>query len=360
MEAPENQLWRSFSLGRILLLKHGLHSYGRKRCVFSLPRSLVIDVHPDQASAWRALTRFLQSRRPANFSSLLTPLDALSCVLLPAFCALCEHPLLRLSSVPVCADCWNQLVPQRGSLCTRCGEDLGIAELSTSNRHLDEQSGYAKLCRPCEAVAPAFEQAVAFGNYEGTMRRLIHLLKYEAMEPVANMLGARLAPQVAEICKRIGGEVLVVPVPLHKSKRRERGFNQAQLLARATIRAVRRLEPAVVLQLAASVLERSRATKSQSGLSTHQRRRNLRGAFFVSEKSAEKITGRDVLLIDDIYTTGATARACSRMLRNAGAARVWVATVARAQRDGVAHWDPTMFTGVVTGFGGSNGWQCRA
>jgi ComF family protein len=315
----------------------------------------VIDVHPDQASAWRALTRFLRSRRPTKFSSLLNPLDALSCVLLPASCALCQHSLLRLSSVPVCDDCWNHLVPQRGSLCTRCGEELGIAEFSTSNRHLDEASGYAKLCRSCETVEPAFEQAVAFGNYEGTMRRLIHLLKYDGMEPVANMLGARLAPQVSEICKRGGGEILVVPVPLHKSKRRERGFNQAQLLARATIRAVRRLEPAVALQLATSVLERSRATESQSGLSTHQRRRNLRGAFFVSKQSAEKIAGRDVLLIDDIYTTGATARACSRVLKNAGAARVWVATVARAQREGVARWDPTMFTGVTAGFGASTG-----
>jgi ComF family protein len=172
------------------------------------------------------------------------------------------------------------------------------------------------------------------------------------MGPVASVLGSRLAPQVAAITKAVGRKVLVVPVPLHRSKRRERGFNQAQLLARATIRAVRRLEPTAELQLSAGLLERRRATESQAGLSTHQRRRNLRGAFFVSEKSAEKIAGRDVLLIDDIYTTGATARACSQALVKAGAAHVWVATVARAQREGVAHWDAAMFGGVSTGFSG--------
>ena len=318
------------------------------RCVFSLPRSLVIDVHPDQASAWRALTRFLRSRRPTDFrflrTFLRTPFDALSSVLLPASCAVCTESLLPISSVPICEHCWGQLVPQRGSLCARCGEDLGIAEFSTSNRHLDDHSGYAKLCRLCETVEPAFVQAVAFGNYEGALRRFIHLLKYEGMEPIAKTLGMRMVPQIAEICRRSGQELLVVPVPLHASKRRERGFNQAQLLARATLRAVRRLQPESALRLATGLLERTRATESQAGLSTHQRRRNLRGAFFVSEKAAKEIAGRDVLLIDDIYTTGATARACSRVLRNAGAARVWVATAARAQRDGVARWDATMFT----------------
>jgi ComF family protein len=251
---------------------------------------------------------------------------------------LCQQSLLRLSAVPVCQDCWNLLSPQTGSLCTRCGEDLGIAEFSTSNTSPETAEYFPQLCRPCELAPPAFTQAVAFGNYEGTMRRLIHLLKYEGMEPVAGTLGKRLAPQVAAMIKGVG-RVLVVPVPLHKTKRRERSFNQALLLARATLRAVKRLEPTSDLQMAAGVLERRRATESQAGLSTHQRRRNLRGAFFVSQKAAKTIAGRDVLLIDDIYTTGATARACSKVLMQAGAAHVWVATVARAQRDGVALWD---------------------
>jgi ComF family protein len=132
--------------------------------------------------------------------------------------------------------------------------------------------------------------------------------------------------------------MLVIPVPMHDSKQRKRGFNHAGLLARAAIRETRRRHPEMKLQLKTNLLKRERVTVSQAGLSTHQRRQNLRGAFFVPHPA--RVAGQHVLLIDDIYTTGATARACSRVLRSAGAASVRVATVARAQREGVATWDP--------------------
>jgi ComF family protein len=161
------------------------------------------------------------------------------------------------------------------------------------------------------------------------MRSLLHLLKYEGWEPVARRLGALMAARIASI-PGLPQSMLVVPVPLFKSRRRERGFNQAELLARAATRAMRNLRPEWEGEFAPGVLARQRATESQAGLSLHQRRRNLRGAFFVTD--AIRVQGRDVLLIDDIYTTGATVRACSLALRRAGAAGVWVATVARAQR----------------------------
>jgi predicted amidophosphoribosyltransferase len=109
------------------------------------------------------------------------------------------------------------------------------------------------------------------------------------------------------------------------------------LLARAAMAAMRRRHPQLGLHLESSLLKRVRVTLSQAGLTTHQRRQNLRGAFFAPLPG--RLAGRHVLLIDDIYTTGATARACSRVLMNAGAASVRVATVARAQREGVASWD---------------------
>jgi predicted amidophosphoribosyltransferase len=98
-----------------------------------------------------------------------------------------------------------------------------------------------------------------------------------------------------------------------------------------------RRHPGFELRLVPGMLERKRATVSQAGLTAHQRRRNLRGAF--SAPRPEALAGRHVLLVDDVYTTGATARACSRVLIDAGAASVRVATVARAQREGVAFWD---------------------
>ena len=175
-----------------------------------------------------------------------------------------------------------------------------------------------------------FERAVAHGLYTGTLRSLLHLLKYDGLEPVAAKLGALLAGQVAAIAD-LPEKMLVVPVPLYKTKRRQRGFNQSELLARAVCDAMRRLRPEWKGELAPpGMMLRKRATRSQAELSTMQRRRNLRGVFSVP--NPERLRGRDVLLIDDIYTTGATARACSEALKKAGAAQIWVATVARAQR----------------------------
>ena len=131
--------------------------------------------------------------------------------------------------------------------------------------------------------------------------------------------------------------MLVIPVPMHPEKERRRGFNHAELLARAAIAEMHRRHPQWVLHLETRLLKRVRVTASQAGLTTHQRRQNLRGAFFAPHPA--RLAGQDILLIDDIYTTGATARACSRMLMNGGAASVRVATVARAQREGVAMWD---------------------
>jgi ComF family protein len=211
-------------------------------------------------------------------------------------------------------------------------------------------------------AAPKFERAVAHGLYAGTMRSLLHLLKYDGLEPIASKLGGLLATRVAAV-EGLPTKMLVVPTPLYPGKRRERGFNQAELLARAACGAMRKLNPKWEGEIAPGILVRQRATRSQAGLANAERRRNLRGVFSVPQP--EKLRGRDVLLIDDIYTTGTTARACSAALKKGGAARVWVATVARAQKreirfgsstlaaetpmgEDVAMWDGTMNGGGTT------------
>ncbi|MGC2300024.1 MAG: phosphoribosyltransferase family protein [Acidobacteriaceae bacterium] len=186
------------------------------------------------------------------------------------------------------------------------------------------------LCRPCSVSPPAFEKAVAHGVYQGTLKTLLHLLKYDGMEPLAKRLGALLAERVLAI-PELPAHLLTVPVPLYGKKRRSRGFNQSDLLARGMIAELRQRRPEMQIKLAAALLVRQRATESQAGLSPHQRRVNVRGAFFVPRP--EVIAGQNVLLVDDIFTTGATARACSQALRRSGAASVWVATVARAQKE---------------------------
>jgi ComF family protein len=128
------------------------------------------------------------------------------------------------------------------------------------------------------------------------------------------------------------GKIAVVPVPLHKRKQAQRGFNQAEMIARA---AVKQLSNRQRFVLTTGVLLRQRETGSQIGLTRHQRRANLRGAFAVSDPT--RIANRDILLIDDVFTTGTTASECARVLHRAGASRVWVATVARTLKisDGV-------------------------
>lgn len=271
------------------------------------------EVPPSDTSVWRAVVRVLRSTTAAT-------LDSLSSVLFPADCRVCGLPLVAFSLLPICDSCWNDLPTQTGPLCARCGEGLDCDPSATGETQ----------CRPCRTVPPDFTQAVAHGVYRDKLRSLLHLLKYDGMEALAKRLGVLLADQVLAIAD-LPADLLAVPVPLYGKKRRSRGFNQSERLARALVSALRQRRPEMRVKLAAPLLVRQRATESQAGLTPHQRRENVRGAFFVLKPAT--VRGRHVLLVDDIYTTGATARACSTALLRAGAASVRVATVARAQRE---------------------------
>lgn len=243
--------------------------------------------------------------------------ESLFATLFPSDCRLCGAPLINISRLPVCEDCLSAIRPIAGGVCSVCGERL-VSEHAFSGEN-DEP-----LCGLCRRLHPPFEKAAAYGSYDGGLRELIHLLKYEQVRPAANVLGRMLAEVMAGAEASLGeSSVLVVPVPLHASKLRQRGFNQAELIARAALKLRRDSRYA----LCAGLLERRRETKSQIGLTSHQRRENLRGAFAVAKP--QDVAGRDILLVDDVFTTGTTVSECARVLRRAGAARIQVATVAR-------------------------------
>lgn len=175
------------------------------------------------------------------------------------------------------------------------------------------------ICGVCLREPPPFDRAVSFGLYEGDLRRLVHLLKYDGMRALARPLGERLA---AAIERERWEFDLAAPVPLAFGRRWSRGFNQAALVGkRVAERRGARFEK--------RLLRRTRATYPQAGLNRAERERNLREAIAVRDPAA--VRGRAVLLVDDVMTTGATLAACARALKSAGAKWVGAATVARAE-----------------------------
>jgi ComF family protein len=246
--------------------------------------------------------------------------------LFPADCLVCSAPLIEISRIPVCKNCLHEPRGLSGSFCGVCGEVC------------DFPSGFDPArarCRLCQKLHPPFDRAVAYGSYDGALRDLIHLLKFDQVRPLAPVLGCLLADAIAALEPSLPtGRIAVVPVPLYPKKKTQRGFNQAEVIARA---ALQHLACPERFEFVGRALVRTRDTGSQIGLSRRQRRQNLRGAFAVSEPTPihptpihpTPILDRYVLLVDDVYTTGATASECARVLLRAGAKRVWVATVAR-------------------------------
>ena len=231
----------------------------------------------------------------------------------------------------MCEDCLGAIRPIAGGLCAICGERL-VSPLAFAAEGSSAEAGEVR-CGLCRRLEPPYIKATAYGSYESGLRELIHLLKYNQVRTAANVLGRMLAEAIEDLQPLFAGEeIVVVPVPLHAGKLRQRGFNQSELITRAALK----LTPAPTrFQLNPAVLERQRETKSQIGLSRHQRRENIRGAFVVA-KPAE-LDGREILLVDDVFTTGTTVSECARILRRAGAAKVFVATVARTLKAEAQH-----------------------
>ena len=207
----------------------------------------------------------------------------------------------------ICPACWAGFPGLPEARCAVCGRPF--------------QTGLegAWVCANCLISPPAFDQATAGGLFSGSLRLAIHAFKYERVfglaRPLAGFMAERLAlpfyPPEAD---------LILPVPLHRRRLRQRGFNQALLLARALYAPWRsRLHP--------DLLRRIRWTEPQINLTGDDRRRNVRRAFAVPRP--EKVEGRRVLLVDDVFTTGATVNECARVLKRAGAESVHVLTLAR-------------------------------
>lgn len=249
-------------------------------------------------------------------SAVKVATGSLFSVLFPSDCRICQSPLVNISRLPVCEPCLAKIAPLDGLLCQVCGEKLFSAYV---------QSPDGPLCGLCRRAQPQFQRAVAFGAYDGALRDLIHLFKYNGIKPAGAVLARLLGQAIIQLS--LPDEFVLIPVPLWSGKRQARGFNQAEAIARAFLSD----RASGGIQLDTATLIRARETASQTGLTRRQRRANVRGAFAVT--APERIRGRSVLLIDDVMTTGTTVNECARVLRRAGAKEIFVATVARATKE---------------------------
>jgi ComF family protein len=229
----------------------------------------------------------------------------------PDDCRLCEQPLTNISRIPVCPTCLSLPKPIEAEFfCKACRTPF------VDSYPLDEYD----LCTVCRESLVNFDAAYSFGSYEGPLRKLIHLFKYAKVESLAGPL-SRFLVQALPLEQNFD---LIIAMPMHWRKQWERGFNQAELLARPVARRYG-------LKLSNN-LRRKRYTRAQAGLSELERRENLRGSFTV--KRPKQIADRRILLIDDVFTTGATLRAAAAALKAAGAVRVSALTLARVDRRG--------------------------
>jgi ComF family protein len=230
-------------------------------------------------------------------------IDALLSVVLAPVCAACDQPLGEPTRGPVCQPCWRAIKLFTPPLCDVCGDPR------SSWRRIGME---CDTCSRCRGRHQLVSRGRAIGEYDGTLRAIVHALKYDGRRSLAGPLARLMIASGASVLRNAD---IAVPVPLHRSRKRARGFNQAAEIARHL--------PISPIH----ALKRTRATPSQTDLPAEARRANVKDAFALRRRVDVK--GRVIVLVDDVSTTGATLEACAAVLLDAGAREVRALTAAR-------------------------------
>jgi len=234
----------------------------------------------------------------------------------PLSCLICKAKLNPLNENCLCETCWEKIEFNLPPFCRICGKHLPAKYIPGEAEKQDQ----VLICIDCQRSSSFFKRVRSVCIYDGIIKECIHLFKYRAKLTLAKPL-AKLMVDFARNFLNMKEIDIIVPVPLHKAKQRQRQFNQAHLLAKSLSRAFTK-------KLGNKQLAKIKFGPAQVNLSKAERRRNVKGAFKV--KDAASLRNKNVLLVDDVLTTQATANECSKMLLQAGANRVEVFTLARS------------------------------
>lgn len=231
----------------------------------------------------------------------------------PAECRICKGSLEPLNRSFICSGCWSKIKWVVPAYCSRCSKPLPSCHVPGESSPL--------LCRECLREPPLYTRLLVPTLYEGVMKKAIHLLKYERKEGIFVEIKRILARFLEQNFLTFSQLDEIIPIPLHRKKLRQRGFNQAYLLARFMSRFLE-------VKLAHSSLLRVRETQSQTKLSKQERAANVKGAFRL--KNGNSFKRKTILLVDDVYTTGATLREAARLLRTFETREIVAFALARA------------------------------
>jgi ComF family protein len=235
--------------------------------------------------------------------------DSLASIFFPATCTLCRNVVETVSSGVVCQGCWQTVRAFEGVVCAQCGYGFPSRSIESTR----------PLCGGCRRGLFIFDFARAYSPFEDPLKEIIHQFKYRSHRSLGRPL-SELLFSVYRFHEQDCFSDLIVPVPLHKSRERTRGFNQACELSKP-------LGKMAHIPVSTGLLLRVKPTRVQAGLSRRERRINVAGAFELSQTKA--IEDKALLLVDDVFTTGATLNECAKILRRNGARRVNVLTLAR-------------------------------
>lgn len=233
--------------------------------------------------------------------------ESLLSVLYPRRCPVC-HEIVMPKGALICPSCLKRVPFVKEPVCLRCGKEIAAKEI--------------EYCYDCSRHARSFEQGFALTVYDDVMRDSIRLFKNGGRMEYADWYAQSLWEHYGKQLTELHADALV-PVPLHKSRFSRRGYNQAQLLA---VRLGKRLG----LPVWSRALVRRRKTAAQKYLTAGQRQQNLEEAFAPGK---QPVAGSTVILVDDIYTTGATAQACTKVLLSEGAGKVYVVSICIGEND---------------------------